>query len=545
MLGQPTDNMNVSIVEFGLIQTGTYQDQYYRPYSVSNSPHNANLLRETTHDGNIINMSDLEKIASSIITPQANTEGVANVPNGWNCRRFCFFMRVIEESKINTGTTTERIFLGYTDNSDASMNHLDPAMRIYFNSEMTVNTTLRPSPSGMMLPLSRVMSSTQIVQPSDMMGINSGYGGQGNQIFLIRPEDTFYQSHNQTVVNALQQNNAISGGVSEVFDDRGVTSRGGHFRLTHRDDNSSSRYLKRTLDGYNKAVRETTRLTEGLLDRDLLFTNAANEVRTPNIATIDFFNILKLECGYLEQGFVTYGDLCAVFPTLDSLTTFTMDNGQSIRQMGNSSESANWNGGEGYDIAVSMLAQVVPSIMMDNFIRQIDFTVQPGNGYGQYIINVDKDRVRLVSNNLPTDVQLKHIEEFKRRLQVDVLNAITYNGQLYCRIAMNTNIQAESVIMIEYDSEPARRYVAPTFSDGLFTPVATLNFDHRKKICNDIEWLLSETFENQVNNQAMGYNQNYVDPNTQFYDSPTISRSTGPRPTTQPNNDFGHLTEYL
>lgn len=549
MLGLPEVNMNVNVVEFGLIQTGTYQEQYYRPFVVNNTAENINSLRETTHDGNVINLSDLERISSEIIQPKSTTDGLAHVPHGWEFRRFCFIMRVIEEGKINTGTTTERIFYGYTDHSDASFNHLDPKMRIYFNSELTVNTIMRPAPNGMMIPMSRVMSASQIVQPSDMMGINSGYGQGGNQVFLLRPEDTFYHAHNSAVVDALQSSNVINGKVSEIFDDRHVSAQGGHYRLNRRQDNSASRYMKRTLDGYGKAVKETMMLNDGIIDNDLLYTNAANEVRTQNIATIDFFNILKRECGYLEQGYVTYGDLCSVFPGLDPLTQVTMDDGRSIRQMGSSNESEVWNGGESWDIAVSMLAQVIPSIMMENYIRQIDFTVNPGNGYGEYIIDVDKSRVRLVSDNLPESEQIKRIQEFKRRLTVDVLNSITKNNQIFCRIAMNTNIQAESVIMIDYDNQPTRRYVAPTFSDGLFTPVATLQFDHRKKICNDLTWMLSQSFENSVNTASLGYEQNQFNPQSQSFDSPNIVRNPNPNPNqtyqSPLSNDFSHLTDYL
>lgn len=536
---------NVEIIDFILIQTGTYQDQYLRPFDVDVGPSQTARLAEATNGGQSLDISSIEQVASSIIAPKSKTEGVSHIPNGWNCRRFSFIMRVKEEAKFQTGSSIERVFYGYTDQSDASFNNLDPQMRIYFNSELTIATDVRPGPQGVPLTSSRVLSASQIISPMDMAGPNNN-GVFGDSIYLVRPEDAFNYTHDVNTTQALTRNGAIDGSVDEMFDTRSMSSHGGYFKMNRRYDNSASRYLQRALAGYNHGLMESRDEHDGSAVGDVVLSSASSHVKNQEMYQINFFNILKEDCGYLEQSFVRYGDLCNVFPNLDRIANFTMDDGRSIRRLSTADQSNSWNGGEYHNIAPAMLAQVVPSIMMENFIRQINFTVVSGNGYGEYFIDVNHQSVRMVSSNIPDDRVLQCIEEFKRRLVVDILNYITHNNQIFCSIGMDTNLLAESVIDIALDTEPVVRYVAPTFGDGLFTPVATRDIEMRNNVCGHLDWLMQNTFDHT--SPSMSYQQS---PIVDQYGSPTLRRDPI-TPQQQPNqhfqgsgDDFSSLTSGL
>lgn len=529
MLSQP----DIKIVEFILIQTGSYKDQFLRPFNVEVGPNQTNQLLEVTNGGQSLDINNIEQVASQIIVPKAQTEGISHIPNGWDCRRFSFIMRVIEEPKFQQGSTVERVFYGYTDNSDATKNYLDPQMRIYFNSELTISTTMRHNPQGIPLPHSRVLSASQIISPMDMAGPNTGTNGIfGDSIYLVRPEDAFNYNHDVSTTQALARNGAIDGNVEEMFDTRSMSSLGGQFKLNNRYDNSASRYLQRALQGYEHGLRESRDDHDGNVIGDSILTSATSRVKNQEMHQIDFFNILKEDCGYLEQSFVRYGDLCGVFSGLDSITQYTMDDGSSIRRLSTTQNVENWNGGEYHNIAPAMLAQVVPSIMMENFIRMVNFTVVSGNGYGEYFIDVNKNSVKMVTNNMPDDRVVFHINEFKRRLVVDVLNYITQNNQVYCSIGMDSNLLGESVIDIALDSEPVTRYVAPTFSDGLFTPVATRDIDMRNNVCGHLGWLMQNTFDHTPQNQG-GHS-----PIVNQYGDPTLRRDPVQPQTAQQQKQF-------
>jgi|TARA_B100002019_G_scaffold286201_1_gene296297 hypothetical protein len=517
MLGQQ-QQPEIEIVEFVLIEMGTYQNQYYRPFEINADYNNINALGEATNGGQVLDITNVEQVASNIISPQSKTNGMSQIPNGWATRRFSFVMRVIEKPRFSQTSTVERIFYGYTDVADLSFgkNDLDPNMRLYFNSEMTINTDVRPGPQGVMIPMSRVMSSTQIVSPMDMAGGNAGLFG--DSIYLIRPEDVFLHNHDVSQSQILQQTGVLDGSVERFYDTRGMSTKGGHYKLNRRQDNSPSRYLQRFLSGYDHGIRESRESYDGGIVGDSILTSAAQKVKNPELHQLDFFEILKMDCGYLEQGFVRYGDLCNVFPTLNNVAEFTINDGRSVRRLSEATDSAYWNGGNYTSIAVSMLAQVVPSVMMENFIRQINFTVTSGNGYGEYFIDVDKNSLRMMSSNLPDQVVQRSISEFKRRISLDVLNYVTRYNQLFCQIGMVTNLQSESVIDIALDSHNVERYVAPTFSDGLFTPVATNEVDRRNLMCESLGYLVRETFDHSVQQPTMDYAPQ------QSFSNPTLTR---------------------
>lgn len=539
MIHIPQQNLNVRIVEFILIQTGSYQEQYLRPITVNTDFRVAKALEETTEGGRNLDITTLEDVASSVFVGRTQTEGNSQIANGWRSRRFSFLMRVIEEPKFQTGSQNERIFFGYTDHCDESGRGLSSDMRIYFNSELTISTTVTPNAAGVPTPRSRVMSSTQIVSPQDLMG------SQGQLIHLLRPEDIFYHSFDQGIAQEFTRNGFVPGKIQSISDQRSTSTYGGRtgtFKLNNRNDNSPSRFLQRAMRGYAHGIKESRELDSEMIDESVILSNAGGYTKNPEMHQITFFNILKEDCGYLEQGFVRYGDLCSVFPQLDQTAGYAMDDGRSLRRLSTIDDSENWNGGEEHHIAPSMLAQIVPSIMMENYIRQIDFTVNPGNGVGQYFIDIDYQRTRMISDNLPDEVVNQSINEFRRRLELDVLNYITHRNQVYCQIAMNTNLMSESVINIAFDSQPITPYVAPTFSDGLFNHLATHNLSTQQQVCSDMNWLMKESFSNMLMPDTSAYSMP-----TKHYNAPTIGRGT-PSPIQQAGgafSDLGDLTNNI
>ena len=139
MFGQQTNNAQLKIKNFILVQSGSYQEQHLRPFAVTANQQTIDSLSEVTDSGRNLGVGAVQEIAASVIRPQTNSEGATGIDQGWRSRRFRFLMKVEESHMFIGGTTTQRIFFGYTDHCDASTNYLDPNMRIYFNSETIVS----------------------------------------------------------------------------------------------------------------------------------------------------------------------------------------------------------------------------------------------------------------------------------------------------------------------------------------------------------------------------------------------------------------------
>jgi len=504
-------NKQVHVANFILTQTGTYQEQHLRPFETTIQQDHINYLARATQEGKNLGVNTLGDVAGEILHPQAATEGRVNIAHGWTSRRFRFMMKVIEKQPFQVQGETQRIFFGYTDHSDASFNHLDPEMRIYFNSETIVVTDIRQTPNGP-VPVARVVASNQIVSPMDM----SGPVGQSNGLFhqptsyLIRPDDIYHWGETNHVVNNLNASGMYSD-LNMAFDTRAMAGAGA-YKYSRRHDVSPARYLSRTLGAYSHAVKEAHSTgNEG--DLEYVFSEANSVAGNDDIHTNGFFSLLKEHAGFMEKGFVTLRELETLFPEAQQTTQYSLDDGRSIRKISMAEDSNHWQGAGRTDVAASTLAQIVPAIMMDNYIRSISFACTNGVGLRDYAIEIHDHGTRSVVDNLP---MIPYLEEFQRRLIVDALNTLTYNNQISFQISMSSDLAGDSIIDISLEGESPVRYVAPTFSDSLFAPVITQDQQRPQAISNDLIYLAQQTVDspsvNMAHDMMGGYNPQQPNP---------------------------------
>jgi hypothetical protein len=494
-------NANVRVDMFLLTQTGTYQEQQLRPFQVHVNESVIENLARATRGGANLGVSAVQSLAGEIVKPSAMTEGAVGIANGWNSRRFRGMLRVREEHPIYKGTTTQRIFFVYTDQCDASMNYLDPNMRIYFNSETVITEAMKHTPMGMQKH-AQIVSSNQIVTPLDMnAGANGYYSTAASH--LVRPEDVFSIGQTLQTVNRLQQSGAFPGTVNRAYDYRTMVGECGAYQYSHRQDTSPTRYVSNSLNAFQHSVKEAAMAAEGFDDTasnmELLLGEAQAHVQNDDIHKNTFLAILKERCGYMERGFITLSDLNREFPdTLryGEVTKYSMDNGQSIRKVNYAEQSCHFKGADPTSIAASMLAQTIPSIMMDNYLRLVTIAVTNGNMPGTYAFQISGEGTKLVMEGIDAR---PYLLEFERRLGTDCLNALTHNNGIPFQISLTSDLAGDSVIDISLGGEAPTRFVAPTFSDGLFSPVITRDGAKANKISTDMIWLVQNVIPNNFN----------------------------------------------
>lgn len=502
--GQATSS-KLSIQNFILVQTGTYQDQQIRPFNFQANQDVVNRLEAATHGGMNLGVGAVQEVAADIIQPQAMVEGQVGIMNGWKCRRFRFMMKVNEQHPFIQGTTTQRIFFGYTDNDDAGTTHLDPQMRIYFNSETIVAQAIRQTVHGLQHQAS-IVGSNQIVSPVDMLGGHNGMFARATS-HLIRPEDLFSIGQTQHVAQRLQSSGMFEGVIHRSIDHRAMVGEGGAYKYSQRRDTSPTRYLSDTLNAWQHAVKENALEAKsedifGQPDKDVMFGEAATTCRNSQIHTNAFLGMLKDHAGYMERGYITWSDLNRLFPETmhQSVTQYAFDNGRSMRKVNHAEDSETWAGADYTSIGASLLAQTIPSIMMDTFLRSCSFAVTNGAGPNNYIFEFHGNNSKSIIDNL--DMR-PYITEFERRLSVDILNNITRGNQLPFKISMHSDLAGDSIIDIAIGGSSVSRFVAPTFSDSLFSPVITRNEQLPSNLSGDMLWLVQEVIPVQNQQQAL------------------------------------------
>lgn len=520
------------------VQTGTYQAQYLRPFKGNASQAVVNQLREATNDGINLGVGAVQELASDVITPQAMVEGEVMIPEQFNSRRFRIMARVFEENPFVRGSTTQRVFFGYSDHCDVTMASglIDPNMRIYFNSETIIAENIVPTAHGPQTQ-AKIIGSNQIISPVNMVGGSNGMFAKPSS-FLIRPEDNFNLMQTKAVAKNLQDTGLIDVKIDNSYDHRTMVGEGGSFRYSMRKDTSPVRYLSSSLSAYqharaeyNSTMHDTNDLlfNRGTDSAEILYGEASTVCRNSSIASNTFLGILREHTGFMERGFVTWGELTGLFPELlgSQCARFAMDNGQSIKKVSNAGQSQRWDGADYTSIGASLLAQTIPSIMMDTFFRQVSFAVTNGNGPNNYELVIHPESTASIIRGI--DMR-PYVVELERRIKIDVLNNITRGNQLPFRISMISDLAGESIIDISIGNEQPERFIAPTFADSLFSPVITRNHALSHEIANDITWLVKQVIDGdgpsmqQQQQVYTGYNHP-VAPSAQF--NPQAFNQTG------------------
>lgn len=480
-------------------ETGQYLDQFYRPFETNIQGEAIRALTESTRNGQNINRHSMSDLAGTILTPSADVEGNVRIAEGWKMRRFRFILTIKEGSAFQRSGDVTRVFYGYTDHCDTSLGqHLDPNMRVYFNSEVVMHDRYIDTPNGM---ISRpvVMTSNQIINgysQDEMMGTN-------NLIHTLRPEDIFSRAESSAVVNRLASTGEFGDEVDgrfgpgglQVNDTRSTFAIGGEQKFSNRHDSSPVNYLVRTFDGYRQALNAN----DDIQDTEDLMGQASAAIANSFIYRNEFLNTLRSRSNYSAQGYVTYGQLCQIFDGIDQVNRVAMNDGRSMRSLSNGTDSIAWNGRDSTTIAASLLAQTVPGIMMDCMMTNVQFQAVNGHGYGNFNVIINPDSVFMVVQGMDPS---HYIQRFIDRLSVEVLIPISQNNAIGFNLSMGTDVIGESVIDINIDGQGHDRFVAPTFADSSFTSLVTSDSSRQGKISNDLTYLVQNVIQSPFSNFA-------------------------------------------
>lgn len=498
-------NTRINVESFIAVQTGTYQEQWARPFKSKVDDNVIKGLVTATRGGMNLGAASVQEIACDVITPQAEVEGQVNIAHGFRSRRFRCLLTVCESHPFIEGTTTRRVFYGYSDHCDASMNYLDPNMRIYLNSETIIAEAIRNTVNGPQRQAS-IVASNQIISPMEPTQINQGNGLFARaSSFLIRPEDNFNLMQTNLVAQNLNASGMFPGLVDTSYDHRSMVGEGGQFKYSMRRDTSPTRYLSNSLAAYQHAVQESKdnhinagdSFNSDMQSKEVVYGEASAACRNHDIHRNTFLQVLNDNSSYMEKGYVTFGELCKLFPEMYNnqgrdVTQFAMDDGRSIRKVTMAEDSQVWSGADYTSIGASLLAQAIPSIMMDTFFRSFSFAVTNGSGKNKYVFEPHPDACKAIVGGID---MTQYIIEFERRLRVDVLNNITRGNELPFKISMYSDLVGDSIIDICIGNNHVERFVAPTFADSLFSPVITRDRNAAGNIANDLTWLVSNVIE--------------------------------------------------
>lgn len=470
--------MQGAYIEKGLFcRTATYNPQYNRPLH-GNFGQNIPMMMEVTAGGNF-SSERLAPIAATSLTLSTQVEKEAGIVGGWNQERCLFALKIVHQSNHAGTMRMVQYLMGYTDYMGIGGAFgmitngplpIDPNMRLYFNSNLMFQEMTTINGFGIPEVTITPTEATQLLTgvPGSMHGLST---------YTMRPEDLYSMMHTQEMTasaNRYTQAHGQAGSSVQVHDGRMMFQAGQPLKKSARANLIPSNYLSRLLsstDGILATYQNEQQSNQDIANR--VSASLSDGYLTNDQAISLFIN----RTGLMENGSITYGELCQIFPNADSVMGRAGMEAQKV-QGSWGSDSEYMNGGDWPVIVAQMLQNVVTALMMDNSLSKIHLT---GNNFtgtdhsrgivaGQFIMNT------LGAESFIDGKPIEFAcEQIKARLFNEFLIGFTGHQHVPLAFDISVNLAGECVVHISYAGQPMARYVTPMFGDSLFSPILTDN----------------------------------------------------------------------
>lgn len=465
--------MNITFL--ALLDTGTYDAMYLRPYELLDSHRGLETVKQATAQGARLSASTLSGVAGSILRPKADPIAQVSIPNGWNQKRFRFFMEI--KSNDLLGSESIQYLTGFTDHPGISHNNsIDPNMRFYVASSIRMKSMMVPTNVGNVQQLSVADSYQVIGKPS-----TSAYNLSGplNSLTLQRPEDIC------SAVQVQQYRRAVQ----DFYDPRLGVGGTEKIKTSSRKNNVAPHYLSEILQA---GVQAMTASGETATESEIWGT-AGGYVREVMASQDPALFELQRKTSFSEGDSFTYGELKYLCPHLDSVTKYILPPKLAQQSAINlpfmetytAGQNDGWAGSNVQTIWASILSNAVPTLMIESMIKEVAFTIH------NHTLNSEMDMkfgyCIPMGRNL-NGVQLA--ENFKFRMIREIIRDVVAGNPQSFEITGTFDIMGESRLMIRLGNDRPVPFATPTFADNLFSPIMTLGQNDVTKMADKLEFFV-------------------------------------------------------
>lgn len=467
---------NMRIVDLFMQQTGTYNDQYHRPYvsHLDQQGLNSILGRVEQMGGNsTLPPTVFSGVTSNFIAPSANHAGIIQINNGWNSARARFILVVYVEFSV--GSPIKYYIQGFTSHIGFTQTgNIDPEMEFYINSITAVSTIPIMTPTGM-VEQNKIIGSDLVV--NDPLN-NNGYSANGFK-HLIRPSDVFAGIQVQDLYGLDPDSNDRRA----ILTNSPVSS--------NRLNNVPTEYLSKVINSYNSG-REL--VSFGQSEKDIL-SQAKSMCMDESINANPFISTLSRHYGVISTKVFKYRDLMMIDPNTDNVAKINWINHIHAAELPQAGGTEYLHGADRTTITAISLAGSIPALMMEYLLRQVAFQATNNTINGQI-------ELVIIGAMSITDADMTmYYEAFKKRVIYEVIQEFTFNNQIPFMLRVDSNIFGDTKIELSLDNQPLTPFVIPSFSDSLFTNVITPDRGSYHALVNDFSNLINQVREVTFNKE--------------------------------------------
>ncbi len=460
------------VVSLDIQETGTYNNQYMRPYvtDINNRTMNAvaNVASEAMSRGKNISPLDMATVnnGAPIIAPSTQVDAMATIANGWQERRFRFFMVV--DQHFHVGGIHRFYFTGYSTHVDSTYNNtLDPDM------VFTINSMIRSRIVEAMTPMHGKVIQENVVSSRHLIA-NNNYAGaiSTNQIYTIRPEDVY---------KYMQLDHIPDAGMNIINDTRVHAQK--QASTSDTINGLPHNYASRIINTYMQASQVNPTYGDDNVDVYTDCLKLCTTMSSDNPLIVALAQIR--DHGYISNNF-TLRELNKLDPNADSVTRYAPLTAQDYNVIHTAGSTSDWHGQDPLTIAAFKIVHAMSGILGMVNVQAIMFTST--NSTSDMMFETKVNGASSLNNvGLP-----QRCQTFITRFENEVLRDITYNNQLSYFLEVSADVFGETRIKMSLNGSPLYEYVFPSFSDNLTSPIVTTNSNNLLQISSDFSSLLSD-----------------------------------------------------
>ena len=459
------------VVNLMMAETGTYNQQFVRPYATSLDAHSLNALTEkVVNSGAETVAGHLSGLTSTFLSPTATAESTIMIANGWNERRVRFMLAIEVEHSV--GGTVMYYLQGYTDHLGVSASHyIDPNMVFIINSITSVNIRNVNTPYG--------VKQFQVVNDSSHLLCDPYSAGMyGNAPTIgMRPSDVF----------AMMQTSADNDVSSEMVGSSIIDTRVTMNKpvMSNRSNGVASSYAAKVLASTAVGIQNTN-----MTDSNFTwYEQARTKCLEKDVYPDPFLNQMAGVRGTNISNRFTYGELMRLDSNTDAVANFFVSGATAAQPVHHTGMTETWQAATREAVAATVLSQAVPAIMMDLMITNMVFMSTNHDITGQMNTTV-------ISAKSFSNIDLTpYLDTFKQRFASQVLMDLTYNNSVSYSLTMTVDLMGDTWVKISFDGGPIIDFVCPSFADAVLAPVFTGNVAHAESIRYDFNTLVENIKE--------------------------------------------------
>ena len=443
------DQATCNVVRFIMHETGTFDQQFRRPYQSVLDAKTMGVLKEVLHTSTKYQASQISGLANQIVVPQATPEAPIEIAHGWGTRRLRFFLEIQYNSQLY-GSNSEYI-MGYSEFSDLSINGLpDPRALFVVNSVSNVrhamyNTGVQNQMATSVGDTSHIINNAEWAGPQRVGGVE-----------LMRPADVFSIITRQDIQPEMKE--------MGVFDQR--VSMDSIPKKSFRGNAVASNYVSSILAGHQMAAQ---RGDFGASQNNTI-EKARGYVVEPAIGMDFFLSTISEKRGSPLGNQFTLSDLKKLDPTFEE-RSLLVRLGEYANQVYSAGSAAGWHGTDLTTQIANILSQSVPALLMETGLTMMDFQCTNMGVIGVPV----KTQVNNADGFARGLDYSRNIMLFIHRFEHELFRDLSRNNMFGLAVTMTVDILGETRVRVQVEGDVPVDYVTPSFCDALMTPIITQN----------------------------------------------------------------------